>query len=493
MADVDVDDAISAMLRQDFGFFLRMAFAELGGNNDYEHNWHIDAIIHQLDRVRSGDNRRLMITIPPRHLKTRIVIAWCAWMLGHNPALSFLCLSYGQQLAEDHAYDCLRIIQSPWYGRAFPRLKLTSRALAHFRTSMGGGRMSSSIKGATTGFGADIIIVDDPLKAQDALSQLARDEVNFWFDGTLSQRPNSQHKGAMIVIMQRLHAADLVGSLKQRGDFEELCLPAIAVKDEVIPLTRGRTYQRRAGYALHPARQSLAFLEQRKAQSPYVFAGQFQQDPIPEIGSIIEAKWLLRYDRAALDLTEGQIVMSLDTASKDNLYNDYSAFVVARYYRKQLHLIDVFRGRLKFPELMAKTVELARLHNVDVLLIEDASSGQQLIPQLHADAPDGVPLPTPRRPHGSKDERVHAASALIEAGRLFVPEQGHWVSDFLGELLGFPSAAHDDQVDALAQLLLWVRDMDRYRLPINEGPIEMSDDPQGLAIDDDDDIDPWAA
>ena len=109
MADVDTDDAISALLRLDFGFFLRMAFNELGGDSPYVHNWHIDAIIHQLDRVQQGDNRRLIVTIPPRHLKSRIIsIAWVAWMLGHNPALNFLCVSYGQDLAEDHARDCLR-------------------------------------------------------------------------------------------------------------------------------------------------------------------------------------------------------------------------------------------------------------------------------------------------------------------------------------------------------------------------------------------------
>ena len=205
MADVDHDDAISALLRLDFAFFLQMAFQELGGNSPYAHNWHIDAIIHQLDRIQSGGNRRLMVTIPPRHLKSRIIsVAWVAWMLGHNPALTFLCISYGQSLAEDHASDCLKIIQSRWYRRAFPSLVLTSRAVSHLRTSAGGGRMASSVEGATTGFGADIIIVDDPLKAQDALSPVARDSANRWFDAALSQRLNSQMTGAIIIVMQRL-------------------------------------------------------------------------------------------------------------------------------------------------------------------------------------------------------------------------------------------------------------------------------------------------
>lgn len=133
-------DAISAMLRMDFAFFLRFSFRELGGVDDYAHGWHIDAIIQQLDEVRSGDNRRLLLTMPPRHLKSRTVsIAWVAWMLGRHPGLSFLCVSYGQDLAEDHARDCLKLMQSKWYRKAFPSLVLASRAIADFRTTAGEG------------------------------------------------------------------------------------------------------------------------------------------------------------------------------------------------------------------------------------------------------------------------------------------------------------------------------------------------------------------
>lgn len=497
MAEVDVDDAISALLRREFGFFLRMAFDELGGNDAYIHNWHIDALIHQLDRVRSGDNRRLIVTMPPRHLKSRVIsIAWVAWMLGHNPALKFQCVSYGQSLAEDHAGDCLRIMRSRWYARAFPNMVLTSRAIAYLKTSAGGGRISSSVEGPITGFGADIIIVDDPLKAQDALSPTARDTANRWFDGTLAQRLNSQMTGSIIVTMQRLHEADLVGTLRKQGGFYELCLPAIAPADEIIPLTRGRFYRRRAGFALHPARQSLVMLEARKAASPYVFAGQFQQDPIPEIGNIIEAAWILTYDLAGIDLSQGQIVMSLDTASKDNPFNDFSAIVIARVLGKSIHIIDVFRARLKIPELKAKTIELARLHNAHVMLIEDAVSGHQLVQLLEAENPAGVPSPIARRPKGDKTSRVLGASALIQAGRLFVPERAHWVAEYTGELLGFPGAAFDDQVDATSQLLLWVLEKDMYRLPVNDGPILMDDydgDRPSSVRWDLDERDPWGA
>lgn len=503
MADVDSDDAISALLRLDFGFFVQMAFNELGGDSPYAHNWHIDAIIHQLDRVQEGDNRRLIVTIPPRHLKSRIIsIAWVAWMLGHNPALNFLCVSYGQDLSEDYARDCLRIMQSRWYRRAFPSLVLTSRAVAHIRTNAGGGRMATSVEGATTGFGADIIIIDDPHKTQEILSAAARDGVNRWFDETLAQRLNNQMTGSIIVVMQRLHENDLVGYLKKQGQFHELSLPAIAMRDELIPLTRNRFWKRREGCALHPERQSRAMLEAKKAANPYVFAGQFQQVPVPEIGNIIETAWIGKFDLAAADLQDGQIVMSLDTASKDNPFNDYSAIVIARVLGKSVHIIDVFRARLKFPELESKTIELARLHGAHVVLIEDAASGQQLIQTLRADEPKGVPSPTARHPKGDKISRVMAASGMIQAGRLFVPERAHWAADYISELVGFPSAANDDQVDATAQLLLWVQEKDMWRVPSNAGPELMYDgDDPDLFLGDEDgsawvlqsQIDPWAA
>ena len=275
MTEVSTEDATLALMRMDFAFFLRFAFDELGGMGTYSHNWHIDAIIHQLDRVRTRDNLRLTVTMPPRHLKSvTISIAWVAWMLGRNPALQFLCISYGQELADDHARQCLQIMNSRWYRAAFPGLRLTRKAVSDFKTTAGGGRMSSSVDGVTTGFGADIIIVDDPMKAQDAMSVRAREKIERWFEGTLVQRPNSQETGAIILVMQRLHEGDLAGLLKKQPEWYELCLPAIAEKDEDIPVGRARVYKRREGCALHPARMSLAKLYERKAANPLVFAAQ---------------------------------------------------------------------------------------------------------------------------------------------------------------------------------------------------------------------------
>jgi predicted phage terminase large subunit-like protein len=222
-----------------------------------------------------------------------------------------------------------------------------------------------------------------------------------------------------------------------------------------------------------------------------VFAGQFQQNPVPALGNIVNREWLAEYDPATLDRSRGQIVLSLDTASKDNPFNDWTVAISALVVGKSIYILDVFRARLQFPELLARTTELARLHGATVLLIEDASSGQQLIQSLRAQDPAGVPPPIARRPQGDKIARAMGASALIQAGRLFLPKTAHWLADFTSELLGFPASRHDDQVDALTQLLLWVQEKDIYRPETLTGP-ELVDIEDGAThYKSDPNIDPW--
>jgi predicted phage terminase large subunit-like protein len=449
-----------ALLRCRFDFFLRFAFQVIGGDGEYHHNWHIDAIIHELDRCRRGENRRLIVTMPPRHLKSlTISIAWIAWMLGHNPALRFIAVSYGGDLAEKQGRDMLRVLEHPLYRAAFPNLVITRRSAQDLETSKGGGRLSTSLGGTLTGRGADYIVIDDPTKSRDAASDVVREADREWLLNTLMTRLNNPATGVIILVMQRLHQGDLVGVLQEQGGWHELRLPAIASCDMLIPIGEGRTYQRRAGHALHPARQPLAALEeQRRAMGSYNFEAQYQQEPVPASGNMIRREWLKTYDPVQLDRTRGRIIQSWDTAGKDNLDNDWSVCVTALVVDRRIYLLDVSRARLTFPDLRVRAIGLARCHRPQVLLIEDQSSGTQLIQTLRSEAPRGVPEPIGRRPDRDKLSRVAGISAMIEAGQLFLPREAAWLAAFCSELLGFPNARHDDQVDALAQLMTWVRD-----------------------------------
>ncbi len=449
------------VLRQDFGSFLIRAFPYINGGREIVYNWHLDAIAQALMQVEQGVNCRLLVTLPPRNLKSiAISVAWVAWMLGRNPRLNFVCVSYSGELAAKLARDCRAIINSLWYRELFPGSRISNKRTASndFEMTAGGGRLATSVSGTLTGRGGDIIIIDDPIKPDEALSETTRNAVNNWFHTTLASRLNDKDKGAIITIMQRLHQYDLAGLLLETGDWQHLSLPAIAQADERIAIGPDRFYQRRTGHALHPARQSLAILDQqRREMGSANFAAQFLQDPVPAAGNLVRADWLQTYEPTFDCASEGTIIQSWDTASKDNIDNDWSVCITAHVHAREVRILDVFRRRLSFPDLLRHTVRLAREHRANTLLIEDQSSGTQLIQSLHSQSHTDVPRPLAQRPEGDKVSRLAGVSAMIEEGQLLLPHDASWCAAFKSELLGFPNARHDDQVDALSQLLAYVR------------------------------------
>jgi len=449
---------LQALLRRELSLFVRYGFREISGEGDYLHAWYIDAIIHILELVRLGEIRRLVITLPPRHLKSVIVsTCWPAWLLGLNPALRIIATSYGQDLAEKLARDCLRIMDSTFYRAAFPNLALIRRSNADFETSEGGGRLSTSLNGPLTGRGADLILIDDPLKAADVMSDTARKAAIEWLTNVLMSRLNDQKTGAIVLVMQRLHQNDLAGELLERGGWHELRLPAIAPEEALISIGGGRTYRRAEGAILHPARQSRETLEAIRTEIGSVaFAAQYLQDPLPAEGNVIKAAWLRTYAPFDPLAGPGQIVQSWDTASKDGLMNDWSACVTAHVHRSEVRILHVFRERLAFPALKRAAIRLAREHQARTILVEDHASGTQLIQALRSEQPAGVSLPIARRPTNDKISRVAGASGQIEGGQLSLPHDAPWLAEFKSELLGFPNARFDDQVDALTQLISWV-------------------------------------
>jgi len=191
-------------------------------------------IAAKLTAVRQGKIRRLIINLPPRSLKSLLAsVAFPAWCLGHDPSAQLLCVSYAQDLADKLARYCRGIMMSPWYRRIFPtRLAPHRQAVQEFITTGQGYRIACSNGGALTGRGADTIIVDDPLKPEEALSEAQRNATNEWYDHTLYSRLNDKRHGAIVIIMQRLHEDDLIGHVLGQEQWEVLSFPAIAEADE---------------------------------------------------------------------------------------------------------------------------------------------------------------------------------------------------------------------------------------------------------------------
>src|SRR5215472_9276772 len=223
------------LLRQDFATFAARGFHDLNPQTDLAMNWHLEVIAAKLTAVRQGKIRRLIINLPPRHLKSLMAsIAFPAWCLGRDPSAQILCVSYAQDLADKLARDCRSIMMSPWYRQIFPtRLAPHRQAVAEFITTRQGYRLATSNGGVLTGRGADIILIDDPLKPEEALSDIQRQAANEWFSHTLYSRLNDNRTGAIVIIMQRLHEDDLVGHVLAQEPWEVVRFPAIAEADEV--------------------------------------------------------------------------------------------------------------------------------------------------------------------------------------------------------------------------------------------------------------------
>jgi hypothetical protein len=277
-------DLFNALLRSDFKSFLFRCMLTLNPNAQFLHNWHIDAISWQLQRVRVGEVTRLIINLPPRYLKSLTVsVIFPAFLLGHNPRLRIFGISYATELSAKHAADFRAIVESSWYRRAFPNMRVARAADSDVFTTKKGFRRSTSVNAALTGFGGDIFIIDDPQKPADALSEPQRNGLTQWFSNTLRSRLDNKEKGIIIIVMQRVHLLDLTGYLTENSDeWTILSLPAISEADEQIATGADRYFQRRAGEALHPAYESLATLQRLRAEvGSDVFAAQYQQAPVP--------------------------------------------------------------------------------------------------------------------------------------------------------------------------------------------------------------------
>jgi len=205
---------VQAFLRCDLALFIERSFSELNPQTQYLHNWHIEVVADALEQCRTGKLKRLIINLPPRSLKSLMAsVAFPAYLLGRKPSTQVICASYAQDLADKLAGDCRALMTSQWYQDLFPSTRLAARRsmLNDYATTARGFRLSTSVGGVLTGRGADFIVIDDPLKPDEALSETQRKSVNDWYDHSLITRLNDKKSGCVILIMQRLHEDDLVG------------------------------------------------------------------------------------------------------------------------------------------------------------------------------------------------------------------------------------------------------------------------------------------
>ena len=430
---------LQAILRSNFAIFVAKAFSTASPDTPYLHNWYIDLISEKLTQVMQGKITRLIINMPPRNLKSICVtVAWPAWLLGQNPATKIMAASYSQALSNKHSQDCRLVMSSKWYQDLFPwtNIKKGENQKSKFVTTKRGFRFSTSTGGTATGEGGDILIIDDPQNPNKINSKKYRDATIQWFEQTFVSRLNNKKTGAIVIVMQRLHAEDLCGYLLKHKpqQWDLLKIPAI--------------YDEDTGHVLHPEREDLNSLNKLKLElGEYNFSAQYQQEPVSSKGSMIKKSWL-RYFLNSEKLEFTQIIQSWDTAIKAKDEHDYSVGITIATHPNGYYLLDLCRVKVEFPELLNHVQNFANKWRPQAILVEDKASGQSLIQSLNLKT-----AIIAIKPKFDKITRFASHTPLFEAGKIFLNSEANWRINLEQELLSFPKSAHDDQIDALSQAL----------------------------------------
>lgn len=452
-------DQFNALMSNDLFAFTVQSFRELEKKKEFLPNWHQALITNKLEACMRGECRRLIINLPPRHLKSLFAsIALPAFWLGKDPSAKIVCSSFTQKLANKLARSCRQVMETQWYREAFPLTRLSTKrnAVDEFLTTEGGYRLSLGVEGGLMGRGGDIMIVDDPLDAEMAASDVQRTNVNDWFDRTLYTRLDSQKTGVIIIVMQRLHMDDLSGHVLKKEDWEVLSLPAIALEEErheIRTLGEVRTVIRQPGDLLHEAHQDQKDLERvQKNLGEYAFSAQYLQCPVPLGGAMVKASWWQFYERRPESFD--RVVQSWDTACKNTEFADYSVCTTWGMKDRKLYLLDVFREKLDYPDLKRAVKMQAGKHKPALILIEEMVTGTSLLQELPREGVRGL---KGCKPEHDKATRLYTHLTWIEGGNVLLPRDAPWLAEYRKELETFPHSRRKDQVDSTSQVLAWAQ------------------------------------
>lgn len=445
------------ILRNDFAAFTHRAYVELRGTRSLDFNWHFDVLAEKFEDIRHGRSTRLIVNLPTRHLKSFMgSVAFPAFLLGHNPTAEILCISYGQDLTDPLATDCRNLMLSDFYQAVFPtRLFSEQQAIGELKTTAGGIRRARALTGSITGIGADYIIIDDPIKAAEAKSQARRTAANNTFYSTIDNRLNNKEKGAIVVIMQRLHPQDFTASIQEKEKWNVVALPALAEADENYSIRTPygvRKIARKQGEALHPSREPAAQLNAIRQREPYVFSAQYQQNPMPRDGGIVKAEWLKYYASGSLSNLD-RIIQSWDTANKDGEENSFNVCTTWAVNDRQFYLLHVFREQMLFDRLKSNAERLARQYGPTTIVIEPQATGAALLAELRR---QGLPVQAAPTSGESKRSRLEAKIDYFTGGCVHLPDNAIWLADYVDEITRFPYSKFSDQVDSTVQALAMV-------------------------------------
>lgn len=451
-------ELLNSILRQDFPSFIIKAFNTINPGAEYYPSKHINIISDYLAAVQNGDISRLIINIPPRSLKSICVsVAWTAFLLGLDPTKRIMVASYSQILSIKHSLDCRFILISDWYKELFPSTILSKihNQKSKFLTTANGFRFATSVGGSATGEGGDILIIDDPHNPTQIHSYKMRQKVIDWFEQTFVSRLNNRNKGAIILVMQRLHSDDLAGYLRKDSNWHHLKIPAISSDDYFFNLKTNsytKKYQYVRGETLESYKEPIDCLTKLEQEiGSYNYHAQYLQEPIPQGCSLLNIEDISFYEN--LPDRFDYFVQSWDTAIKISENSDYSVCSIWGILDQKYYLVSLVRKKINYPELKNLTEKLANEYKPRFILIEDKASGQQLIQDLGF-LEDNIRV-IGIKPRLDKVTRFASVVPLFQSGSVLIPKQS---SVILKELLNFPHIKNDDIVDSVSQFLNFMKD-----------------------------------
>jgi predicted phage terminase large subunit-like protein len=458
---VDPQAVVTAAMRENLYSFLVGMFPVICPGEKLARAPYLEAMCFALQRVAAGQSDRLIISIAPRHLKTICgSVLLPAFVLGRDPTEKVVVVSYGKDLAREHGEQFRRVVSSPLYRRLFPQMKIDPKhnRFEHVKTTAGGGRKSVSGGGAITGFGANLIVIDDLGKPSEMGHETYREELRRLYDETLHSRLNDKRRDRIVSIQQRLHPADFTAHLLEKATFEHLCLPSIAEVPDRIPLYNGRAWSRRPGDLLSPDREPQDVLDQIKAEiGNLAFQAQYQQNPAAGENEYLALGDLHLVDTLPDESMFTRRVQSWDPAQKGSAESDVTAGLTFGFHREEerWYLLDVYRRRLNYTDAKAAIKAQRKRWRADKVLIEASAMGHSLIEELREEAPgvyQGINVVN------NKLDRFIPHTHRIRSGQIVFPTDAPWYNEFRRELLAFPDrGTADDQVDAFTQFAEFIR------------------------------------
>ena len=409
-------------------------------------------LFEMIDRI-NDDRRRWTLAAPPRHGKSTLLSgAYPAFKLGLDPSMSIVCASYNDQLANDLALISRRIMESDVYREIFPWVKLESAALGNLVTSEGGSRFATSVGGTLTGKGADLLLIDDPLKGIDAASVVMRDKAFNWLIGEAMSRLNKPSEAEVIATHQRLHQDDPIGRLKiMDAGFEHIAIPALIDVPTSIPLMSGGTLSLPIGKTLWPEQFSVTDLKQIENANPEYYWAAYQQRPIPVGGGLFPMSKIKRYERRSFDFAAAEaLVMSIDPAVSTKAGASHTGITTWAIKGRHVYLMRAIQRHWSLPDQYNYIMD--RKEHSNLILIEHSPPGIGLFAMLYQNG--GLRQLQYFHPGKfSKADRAQHAAMFINRGIVHFPVEEEYGAALLEhQMVNFSEAGENDVVDSMTQL-----------------------------------------